>query len=105
MSPLLRNPINRPTITPSMRRWTLLPGAVGVASNSWNVCSCVGSEHASTAAVVARSLMSASVLENLRALHRDVAVGLDLNLAAALHRDFLPLDHDRPVFLHRDAGV
>src|SRR5579863_3566460 len=46
-----------------------------------------------------------SILLNLRALHHDVAVRLHIDAAASLNRNVLPLDRDRPVFLHRYTGI
>src|SRR5262245_39202403 len=46
-----------------------------------------------------------SVLQNLAALHHDVAVGFDVALPAAVDRDVFALDGDGPILLHRDARV
>ena len=44
-----------------------------------------------------------SILQNLRALHHDIAVGLDINLAASLNRDVLAFDDDGALLFHGNA--
>ena len=45
------------------------------------------------------------ILENLGALHHDITIGFDVNLARAVDRDVFSFDGDGSILLHTDAGA